>query len=174
LLIENQRNTMVTVKKPGSSQGFNKPTRNRGESIGTPQAPKQGYDYMPENQYTDRAQERATRRYEVRNTYETFYNIEQDRDQRAYDRLTDMQNEFYAGVDPRRRNEIADGGMVREDHHAMANLPRKAIHCEYPQAPFYTSNFIDNSLRGVTKENDDDGDSMARFKNPYKSAKTPD
>lgn len=39
---------------------------------------------------------------------------------------------FYAEVDPRRRVDLADGGMVREDRAAMANLPRQAIHCEYP------------------------------------------
>lgn len=43
---------------------------------------------------------------------------------------------FMAEVDPRRRGELADGGMVREDRVAMANLPRQAIHCEYPAPGF--------------------------------------
>lgn len=43
---------------------------------------------------------------------------------------------FFAQVDPRRRPDLADGGMVREDRAAMANLPRQAIHCEYPAPGF--------------------------------------
>jgi hypothetical protein len=41
------------------------------------------------------------------------------------------------GVDPRRRIEFAEGGMVQEDPRAMANLPRQAIHMEYPKNPFF-------------------------------------
>lgn len=33
--------------------------------------------------------------------------------------------------DPRRNQERADFDMLREDHTAMANLPRKAQHHEY-------------------------------------------
>lgn len=145
---------------------------NRGEDFSEPKM-NINYDYMPENQYTDRAQERAIRRHEVRAEYVQMYNNEQRRDQRAFERLKDMENEFYAGVDPRRRQEMADGGMVREDHNSMSNLPRKAIHCEFPQAPYYASNYMDSSERGVDTQLDDNGDSMARYLNPNKSAKTP-
>lgn len=146
---------------------------NRGEDFDEPEI-RMSYDYMPGNQYTDKAQEVAIRRHKARENYAKMYDLEQRRDQRAFERLKDMENEFYQGVDPRRREEIADGGMVREDHNAMANLPRQAIHCEFPQAPYYASNYIDNAQRGVDNVNDDDGDSMARYLNPYKSAKTPD
>ena len=139
--------------------------RNRGEELNEPVA-KYAYDYMPENQYTDRAQERAIRRHEARDYYAQMYHNEQRRDQRAFERLKDMENEFFAGVDPRRRQEIADGGMVREDHRQMANLPRQAIHAEYPQAPYYSSNYMDNAERGVDDQLDDNNSSMARYLNP--------
>lgn len=84
-----------------------------------------------------------------------------------------MENEFYAGVDPRRKIELAEGGMVREDRNAMANLPRQAIHCEYPQAPFYNSQYIDDTVRGEDNELDDDGKSNQRFQNPYKAFQKP-
>lgn len=153
---------MAKDKKTNHLGGLAKSNRNRGEDIGTPQS-NQPYDYMPQNQYTDRAQERATRRHEVRQEYENIYQIEQERDQRAFERIKEMRGEFYGGIDPRRRKEIADGGMVKEDQKAMANLPRQAIHCEYPQAPFYQSPYIDNAVRGTDTERDDDGNSMARF-----------
>ncbi len=145
---------------------FNPPMRNRGEELNEPQSSYQ-YDYRPENQYTDRAQERTIRRHEVRNYYAEMYNNEQRRDQRAFARLKDTENEFYQGVDPRRRKEIADGGMVREDHTAMSNLPRQAIHCEYPGASYYESNYMDTSVRGTDPELDDNNSSMDRYLNPY-------
>jgi hypothetical protein len=46
--------------------------------------------------------------------------------------------------DPRRRQELADGGMVREDERAMANLPRQAVHHEYPRLGYYSSPYIDS------------------------------
>lgn len=38
---------------------------------------------------------------------------------------------FYAHVDPRRRQEIADARMIREDHSKIANLSEKAIHQQF-------------------------------------------
>lgn len=46
--------------------------------------------------------------------------------------------------DPRRRQELADGGMVREDQRAMANLSPRAIHHEYPRLQYYSSPYIDS------------------------------
>lgn len=160
------------AKEKRSKEGYVRAKGNRGEDFDEPRM-NISYDYRPENQYTDKAQERSTRRFEVREQYRQMYDLEQRRDQRAFARLQDMNNEFFEGVDPRRREEIADGGMIREDHNSMANLPRQAIHCEYPQAPYYSSNYIDNAFRGTESQDDDNGDSMARYLNPYKSAKTP-
>jgi len=44
-----------------------------------------------------------------------------------------MHRAFFANIDPRRRQEVAEGGMLSEDHRAMANLPERAIHMEYPR-----------------------------------------
>jgi len=129
---------------------------NRGEDFDEPQR-AMTYDYMPESQYDARSQERQKRRDEVRAEYSAMYQLEQRRDQRAFDRTRDMSNEFYAGVDPRRRQEVADGGMIREDHNAMANLPRMAQHHEYPQAGYYVTPYIDDIVRGETERPADDG-----------------
>jgi hypothetical protein len=135
---------------------------NRGEDFDEPKR-SMTYDYMPEDQYDARAQERQKRRDEVRAEYSAMYQLEQRRDQRAFDRTRDMSNEFYAGVDPRRRQEVGDGGMIREDLNAMANLPRVAQHHEYPQAGYYSSPYIDDTVRGQQSTPDDNGLVMERF-----------
>ena len=45
-----------------------------------------------------------------------------------------MNHAFFAQIDSRRRQEVAEGGMLNEDHTAMANLPTEAIHTEYPRS----------------------------------------
>lgn len=135
---------------------------NRGEDFDEPKR-SMSYDYMPQDQYDARSQERQKRRDEVRSEYSAMYQLEQRRDQRAFDRTQDMSNEFYAGVDPRRRQEVADGGMIREDLNAMANLPRQAQHHEYPQAGYYSSPYLDDTVRGAPATPDDNGLVMDRF-----------
>lgn len=54
--------------------------------------------------------------------------------------LHDLQSTFYSGLDPRRRWEKGMGGLVKEDHNAMANLSPRFIHKEYPAStdnPFF-------------------------------------
>ncbi len=66
-----------------------------------------------------------------------------------HDELLRQDREMYSteypayGIDPRRRQEMADGGIVREDQRAMANLSPKAIHHEYPKLPFYSTPYND-------------------------------
>ncbi len=161
-----RENVKPKIKSGNYKDKFDKPMRNRGEELNEPKTNYQ-YDYRPENQYTDKSQERSIRRNETRNVYEEMYNIQQRNDQRAFERLKNMENEFYAGVDPRRRQEMADGGMVREDHVAMSNLPRQAIHCEYPQSYYYGTPYLDDTIRGIDDELDDNNNSFARYQNPF-------
>jgi hypothetical protein len=65
---------------------------------------------------------------------------------RAQERVEDMYSAFYGGIDPRRRQEMADGGMVKEDINAMANLSPRFIHQEYAAHPYYSNPFIDDSV----------------------------
>jgi hypothetical protein len=128
--------------------GFQKPIRNRGEDIDVPKA-YSPYAYQPRSMETEvRNQERAINRNEARGVYDKMNRLQQERDQRSFQSIREMENEFYAGVDPRRRQELADAGMIREDANAMANLPRQAIHHEYPQAGYYFTPYIDDTLRG--------------------------
>lgn len=58
-------------------------------------------------------------------------------------------NEFYAGMDARRRQEIEDAGMLHEDHRAIANLPQEVMIKPYPYAYHYLPEGLDDTIRGV-------------------------
>lgn len=75
----------------------------------------------------------------ARGQYEKTFHDELDRQDREMYRT---EHPSY-GIDPRRRQEMADGGMVREDQRAMSNLSPKAIHHEYPKLPFYSTPYND-------------------------------
>lgn len=138
------------------STGLKPSIRNRGENIGEPSGGP--YQYQPYDSIEPYGtQERDIRRNEIRDIYENMYRNGERRDQRAFERVKEMSNEFYAGIDPRRRQEIADAGVIREDHNAMANLPRKAIHHEYPQAGYYSTPYLDATRRGMDTVPDDNG-----------------
>ena len=150
-----KRKVMAKKKSP-KSNGFNSPIRNRGEDVG--QATRDiniPYDYSPD--FT--ATERAIHRKKIREVYAQMYRNEQERDQRSLDRVMDARNEFYAGIDPRRRQEVADSGMVQEDHRAIANLSPVPVHREFPKAGYYSTQYLDDIMRGA-KLFDDDNSSL--------------
>ncbi len=60
--------------------------------------------------------------------------------------------EHYAGADPRRRQEMEDAGMIREDHSAMANLPQQVIMRPYPNRGSYMPEDLDDTIRGVDRQ----------------------
>lgn len=64
-------------------------------------------------------------------------------------------NEEYAGYDPRRRREYEDSMMINEDHNAVANLPQDVKYHEWPKTD-YARYHLDDTLRGVDKQIDDD------------------
>jgi hypothetical protein len=65
----------------------------------------------------------------------------------------DMQwAEYYAGVDPRRRQEMMDGMMLKEDHHAVANLPQNVVYREYPKAGHTMAPYLDDTIEGVDSQ----------------------
>ena len=88
---------------------------------------------------------RAIKRPESRVRYENLEVKGEQYSNRALSRVEEMQSYFYAGLDPRRRQEMADGGMVKEDAQAMANLSNKAIHRQYANYPYYSSPYIDDA-----------------------------
>lgn len=101
--------------------------------------------------YTNDRKLHSKVRAKSRNQVEDVYsNMEIKRDlhnQFMYDRVQSMYSSFYGGLDPRRRNEMADAGMVKEDRNAMSNLSGEPVHREYPRAGYYSNPYIDDSMK---------------------------
>lgn len=87
-------------------------------------------------------------RNESRHRYEDMYHDEQEKE--AYKAFRSMHPDY--GIDPRRRQEMADGGMVREDRKAMANLSNTAIHHEYPKLPYYSTPYNDAIVKSKSRK----------------------
>lgn len=84
--------------------------------------------------------------------------------ERAEYRGRGMRGELYAGAEPRRRQEMEDAGMIREDHSAVANLPQNVVMSYYPKEGGYLPENIDDTIRGVDRQIAfDNGKKMAHF-----------
>ena len=93
-----------------------------------------------------RQQGRAPYRKEIQGRYKVLEVKEQLNSDHALAKSDNAANYFYAGLDPRRRQEIAEGGMVQEDNNFMANLSPRFIHREYPEFQFFHSPYIDDTM----------------------------
>ena len=90
---------------------------------------------------------RAKNRAEARDVYHNYEMKRDSSNQFNYDRVKELENKFYGGIDPRRRGEMADAGMIHEDQRAMSNLPEKGYQQEYPRSGFEGHPFIDDSIK---------------------------
>lgn len=72
--------------------------------------------------------------------------------------------EYYAGVDPRRRQEMMDGMMIKEDHQAIANMPQGVVYRQYPKVGHTLAPYLDDTIQGVDSQmNRDDMMKMKNF-----------
>lgn len=58
-------------------------------------------------------------------------------------------HEYYAGPESRMRMEAMDGGMIREDRRAIANLPQEVMIKPYPMTGPYMPEGLDDTISGV-------------------------
>lgn len=82
---------------------------------------------------------KAITRKEAQHQYEDAFRDELRREDAKLARLaypTDI-------MDPRRRQEMADGGIIREDNRAFSNLPTQAINHEYPSLGYYSTPYLE-------------------------------
>jgi len=77
-------------------------------------------------------------------------------------------DEFYAGGGARRRQELEDGGMIHEDHSAIANLPQNVMMKPYPKTGPYMPDDLDDTIAGVDRQMDFDDKQRARHFFPKK------
>jgi hypothetical protein len=75
---------------------------------------------------------------------------------------------YYEGSEGRRTQEMQDGGMIREDRSAIANLPQEVMMKAYPKTGPYMPEDLDDTIRGVDKQMDGDDSQRRRTFNPHK------
>lgn len=68
------------------------------------------------------------------------------------------------GMDPRRYQEMHDAGMIREDHSATANLPQDVKYHAWPANKDYPRYGLDDTIRGIDKQEDEDYREMEKHK----------
>lgn len=90
---------------------------------------------------------RQKSRREVRESTAGWERKQEERQRFNFERVQSENSTLYAGIDPRRRREVADAGMVQEDPNAIANLPTRPIHREYTRFGFYSSPYIDDTTK---------------------------
>ncbi|MFI5332616.1 MAG: hypothetical protein ACHQVS_00785 [Candidatus Babeliales bacterium] len=60
----------------------------------------------------------------------------------------------YEGHEGKRRQEMMDGSMIKEDHSAIANMPQGVIMREYPKVSHYTPENLDDTMKGIDHQMD--------------------
>jgi len=85
------------------------------------------------------------RRDHVKAEYVAMYDQERLKDAISFERARNPRSMFYQAIDPRRKQEYADGGMVRESNE-MANLPSKAQHHEFPKEGYFSNPFVESEV----------------------------
>jgi len=74
-------------------------------------------------------------------------------------------------MDPRRRMEMEDSGMISEDHSAVANLPQQQVYRPYGYSYKWTPEVIDDTIAGVDRQENNDNSIKMRDFHPGKIAK---
>jgi hypothetical protein len=69
---------------------------------------------------------------------------------------------YYQGPQERIEQELRDGQMVHEDHRAVANLPQEVVMRPWPKGGYYSAEHLDDTIRGIDHQMDDDGAQMYR------------
>lgn len=114
-------------------------------------AKKRYYQSAKDRLDESRGMEREIRRKDLREERERLMK----KNKNSESRKKMMNKDYYAGMDARRRQEMEDAGMIREDHSAIANLPQGVIMREYPKNDYFSYNLNDD-IRGIDVQMDDD------------------
>ena len=77
-------------------------------------------------------------------------------------------HEYYAGAESRRKQEHEDGGMISEDHSAIANLPQNVMMKPYPRPGGYMPEDLDDTIRGIDEQMGEDNRKRMQHFHPKK------
>lgn len=71
----------------------------------------------------------------------------------------------YSGpLNKARREEARDFSMLSEDRSAPANMPQDVKYHAWPKAGHYADYSLDDTIRGINEQQDEDGRAMERHK----------
>lgn len=70
----------------------------------------------------------------------------------------------YAGLNGARKEEARDFSMLSEDKSACANMPQDVKYHAWPKTGHYADYSLDDTIRGIDKQMDEDGAQMRRRK----------
>ena len=68
----------------------------------------------------------------------------------------------------RRKEEMRDFSMISEDKSACANLPQDVKYHAWPKTGHYADYDLDDTIRGIDKQMNEDGSGMRRHKSKSK------
>ena len=88
--------------------------------------------------------------------------------EREEHRMHKIRGGHYDGMEPRRRQEMEDAGMISEDHSAMANMPQGVIMRPYPKENDYTPENLDDTISGIDRQKSMDYHDMKKNLMPKK------
>lgn len=74
----------------------------------------------------------------------------------------------YEGMSGRRTQEMQDGGMIREDHNAIANMPQEVMIKPYRESGSYMPENLDDKISGIDRQIDLDDSHRNRHLAPKK------
>ena len=98
-----------------------------------------------------------------------YYQSKSDRMHESKGMKRKMSEGYYAGMDPRRRREYEDSGMIHEDHSAVANLPQGVKYHEWPNyGDGYLPQKLNDTARGIDMQTSDDHREMMKHLKPEK------
>ena len=74
----------------------------------------------------------------------------------------------YEGLEGARNMERRDFSMLSEDHSAVANMPQQVKYHAWPKAGHYADYDLDDTIKGIDGQMDDDGRKMKAHKGGLK------
>ena len=77
-------------------------------------------------------------------------------------------HDYYSGHKARMRMEHEDGGMIHEDHSAVANLPQNVMMKPYSKAGGYLPEDLDDTMYMIDEQRTEDRSMVNRHIDPKK------
>lgn len=75
---------------------------------------------------------------------------------------------MYEGSEGRRHQELRDGGIIREDHSAVANLPQDVKYQPWEKSSSYITSDLNDDISGVDRQKREDVDGLRRHLGVHK------